>query len=200
MKNALKYEYSISIANEVNVIKWHQITPLSWKRIAAAIILTAIVSALRIWPLQALETKVAWLTFYPTVMIAAIYGGVGGGLIATGLACCTILFLWRWLVATPFIAQSADWLGVYVFILTCTMISIVAESMRKANRRSAAAQEKAQAANEAKSVFLANMSHELRTPLNAILGYSQLMQRDALLSQESRSLDFFRYRKDHGCD
>jgi signal transduction histidine kinase/CheY-like chemotaxis protein len=169
------------------MIRWHQITPLSWKRIAAAIVLIAIASALRIWPLQALESKVAWLTFYPTVMIAAIYGGLGGGLIATGLACCTVLFLWRWLVAAPFIAQSADWLGLYVFIMTGTMISIVAESMRKANRQSAAAQEKAQAANEAKSVFLANMSHELRTPLNAILGYSQLMQRDVLLSPESRS-------------
>jgi PAS domain S-box-containing protein len=39
-----------------------------------------------------------------------------------------------------------------------------------------AAQERAEAANKAKSVFLANMSHELRTPLNAILGFSELMR------------------------
>jgi signal transduction histidine kinase/ligand-binding sensor domain-containing protein/CheY-like chemotaxis protein len=38
--------------------------------------------------------------------------------------------------------------------------------------------EKAEAANQAKSVFLANMSHEFRTPLNAILGFTQLMLRD----------------------
>ncbi|WP_300329836.1 ATP-binding protein [Accumulibacter sp.] len=40
----------------------------------------------------------------------------------------------------------------------------------------------AESANRAKSVFLANMSHELRTPLNAILGFTALMQRDAVLS------------------
>ena len=42
----------------------------------------------------------------------------------------------------------------------------------------------ADAANRAKSEFLANMSHELRTPLNAILGFSQLMDKDSLLSTE----------------
>lgn len=35
------------------------------------------------------------------------------------------------------------------------------------------ANEKAEAANQAKSAFLANMSHELRTPLNAIIGFSE---------------------------
>ncbi len=39
-----------------------------------------------------------------------------------------------------------------------------------------AAQERAEAANQAKSRFLANMSHELRTPLNAIIGFADLMR------------------------
>ena len=44
------------------------------------------------------------------------------------------------------------------------------------------AKEQAEAANQAKSEFLANMSHELRTPLNGILGYAQILQRSATLS------------------
>ncbi len=39
-----------------------------------------------------------------------------------------------------------------------------------------AAQERAEAANRAKSLFLANMSHELRTPLNAVIGFADMMR------------------------
>ncbi len=43
------------------------------------------------------------------------------------------------------------------------------------------AKEKAERANEAKSVFLAKMSHHLRTPLNAVIGYSEMLLEDASL-------------------
>lgn len=46
------------------------------------------------------------------------------------------------------------------------------------------AKDAAELASRAKSRFLANMSHELRTPLNAILGFSQLIARDAVLSEQ----------------
>lgn len=42
------------------------------------------------------------------------------------------------------------------------------------------ARDEAVSANETKSSFLANMSHELRTPLNAIIGYSELLQDEAV--------------------
>jgi len=42
------------------------------------------------------------------------------------------------------------------------------------------------AAGESHARFLANMSHELRTPLNSVLGFAQLLERDAELSERQR--------------
>jgi signal transduction histidine kinase/CheY-like chemotaxis protein len=162
----------------------------AWARFALAFVLVAFAAALRIWPLQALESKLAWLTFYPTVMIVAIYGGIYAGLLATALACLTVTLFWPLLVAQPFISKPADWLGMVVFILTSTMISSVAEAMRRAQARAIKAQKEAEAANRAKSAFLATMSHELRTPLNAILGFSSLMRSDpAITTGQRENLD-----------
>jgi PAS domain S-box-containing protein len=44
----------------------------------------------------------------------------------------------------------------------------------------------AEVANRTKSQFLANMSHELRTPLNIILGFTQLLQRDRILTTQQQ--------------
>jgi len=169
-----------------------------WTRYVVAVALVALAAALRIWPLQPLESSLAWLTFYPAVMVVAIYGGLAAGLLATALACLTVAFLWPLFVANPFINNPADWLGLSVFVLTGSMISGVAEAMRRAQSRAIKAQQQAEAANQAKSVFLATMSHELRTPLNAILGFSALMRNDTALTDGQReNLDIINRSGEH---
>lgn len=51
-----------------------------------------------------------------------------------------------------------------------------------------AALDRANRANEAKSVFLATMSHEIRTPLNGILGMAQVMSREPLSHEQAERL------------
>jgi PAS domain S-box-containing protein len=110
----------------------HENITKNLRRFLFATILVVIAAVLRIWPLQSLESKLAWLTFYPVVMIAAAYGGLLAGLLATGLACVTVIFCWSFLVAAPFINNESDLLGMVFFVLTSVMMSCVAEVMLRA--------------------------------------------------------------------
>jgi len=124
-----------------------QIFRRAWIRYAVAITIVALAAVLRIWPLQAIESRLAWLTFYPAVTVVAIYGGFSAGLLATVLACLTVTFLWPILVAQPFMNNPSDWLGMSVFILTSILISGVAEAMHRAQARALQTLEQAEAAN-----------------------------------------------------
>ncbi|MEE8392406.1 MAG: hypothetical protein V3S14_16630, partial [Anaerolineae bacterium] len=67
---------------------------------------------LRIWPLGALELRIPWVTFYPAVMAASLYGGFYTDLLATVLTVLTILF---WTpTGQPFIDDPGDWLGMAI--------------------------------------------------------------------------------------
>ena len=50
------------------------------------------------------------------------------------------------------------------------------------------ARAEAEQANRSKTAFLANMSHEIRTPMNAILGFSHLLHRTKLSTEQGAQL------------
>jgi len=152
------------------------------------ILVMAILSAVAIrkFLLGSLETRIVWVTFYPAVMITALYGGLGTGLAATAVSALIALYGWQLIGSKPFIQDSADMLGVFAFLFNGAMMSAVAEMARRSRIKAVKARDQAESANRAKSVFLANMSHELRTPLNAILGFSKILQNDTTISKQNR--------------
>jgi len=71
------------------------------------------------------------------------------------------------------------------------MLGVVQDitARKQAQEKLVAAREEAEGANRAKSQFLSSMSHELRTPLNAILGFAQLLEIEALTTEQRESVE-----------
>lgn len=104
------------------------------KHFLAALILVSLAASLRVWPLQAFESELPWLTFYPVVIGVALYGGLYAGLLATVLACIAVTFLWSLFAGNPFIENRFGLLDMAIFALICSFISYLAEVVHRSQK------------------------------------------------------------------
>ena len=89
----------------------------------------------------------------------------------------------------PLPQPGADEIGRMTYALTVFRDNAV--RLRQRTRELQMARDEAVHSSEAKTRFLANMSHELRTPLNAVIGFSEIIQNEAVGPiGQSRYIDY----------
>jgi PAS domain S-box-containing protein len=101
--------------------------------VALAIVIAAI--AVRWVLLPVLGMGAPFLTFYPAVILAALYGGWSAGVLATVLSALIVDFFLIEPVNEFTIGSPTDWVVLGFFLLAGAMITFVVEAMHKAKAR-----------------------------------------------------------------
>ena len=114
--------------------------------IAFAIVIAA--AAARLTFLQVLGMRNVFLTFYPAVILAALYGGLRAGLLATTLSIVLVGYFWIEPPGQFLCWKPVDWLSMAIFLVSCTMISWITEAMHRAQARANAAETETKLAAE----------------------------------------------------
>jgi PAS domain S-box-containing protein len=130
---------------------------------AVAVVLAA--SAIRLAFLSMLGMRAPFVTFYPAVIFAALYGGLRAGLLATALSAILVDYLWIAPVGQLNIEQPSDWLALMIFLLSGAMISGVSDAMHRARARAFAAETQALLAAEREAASEALRKNESRLRL-----------------------------------
>jgi PAS domain S-box-containing protein len=117
------------------------IRAVSSGRLWAVLSITMVVAAalLRFQFLQGLGTNAPYITFWPAVVIAALYGGLRAGFLTLSLSAVVGIYFWVEPVHTFTLRNPGDWLLLGTFLTTTALISIVAEAMHRARARAHAA-------------------------------------------------------------
>ncbi|HET6460280.1 MAG TPA: PAS domain S-box protein [Syntrophales bacterium] len=120
----------------------------AYYRDAVAVAMVLAAAAIRLAFLSAMGMRAPFVTFYPAVIFASIYGGLRAGLVATVLSAIAVDYFWIEPAGQFSLGQSPDWLVMMTFLLTGAMIAGVSDAMHHARVAAATAEKKALLAAE----------------------------------------------------
>ncbi len=129
---------------------WDRTSRPLWLRCTIGVILAIIAAAIRLEFLEVLELRASFLTFYPAVAVAALYGGLEAGLLATAVSAALADYFWMEPVGQFGITNSADLIGIVVFLASGTLISYLAAMTFRSQARAHKAEEQLKVAAERK--------------------------------------------------
>jgi PAS domain S-box-containing protein len=114
---------------------WDRKSRRQWQVYVIAMLLPAASGFLRLEFLDALGTRTPYLTFYPAIILAALFGGFPAGLVSAVISGCLASYFLIEPLGKLDIADRADWLSMAIFFLSSMMICLVIESMHRARAR-----------------------------------------------------------------
>ncbi|MDB6137311.1 MAG: sensor hybrid histidine kinase, partial [Verrucomicrobiaceae bacterium] len=128
-----------------------------WQRYGAAVLCITALAVLRLMVFQPMGSRLMYVMFYPGVMFAALYGGLGPGIWATVLSAVGANLIWGEPLKKDFLTYHLG-TGVVIFMVNGIMISLIIESLHRARHRLLIHQEEleSQVENRTSDLALAN--------------------------------------------
>ena len=122
---------------------WNWKTHSLGQRLLAGLLIVVVASAFRVLFFSGLGRGIPYLVFYPAVMLAALYGGLAGGFLATAIS-VPLSFFW---VQQGHLSPP-EWIGMAVFVVSCVIVTAVGEGMRRSETSAKLAQGRAEATSQ----------------------------------------------------
>ena len=119
-----------------------------WLRCTVGVLAAVLAAAIRLQFLEVLEFRAAFLTFYPAVVVAALYGGFRVGLLVTGISAALVEYFWMEPVGQFAITNHADLISMVIFLVSGVLISYLAEAVHRAQAQAHKAEELSRLAAE----------------------------------------------------